>query len=508
MRKIVERFRRSLTLKVILSIVLLTTLVLGVVGTTLFSRITAGIKEEKVDSAISEAAYTIYFAQTRLLASSRTDSELRRTAKEIVNSQDIGSDISSREIVLMRGIQNIDPEVPIDSVSNQISLSSIPNTLREKVASSGNISWEFVNTIYASGKLVPSVAVGEEIQVSKSGTYEMYVIFSLEPQIKALVLIKNYLWLSGLALLILITFVTWLTLRQILQPIREVAETAERLTTGALDLRINVQSEDEIGRLGQTFNEMARSIEEQIRRLENLSRVQQQFVSDVSHELRTPLTTIRMASDLLFNARESFDPAIGRSTELLLAQIDKFEKLLEDLLEVSRFDADVANVKPEIVDVRTLVSKCMDDLALVASNRSTSLTLECVGVDLSAQLDPRRITRVVRNLLTNAIEHSDGKAVNVSVIADDHSLSIGVRDHGVGIDPTNHHRVFDRFWRADTSRSRARGGTGLGLAIAQEDARLHNGQITLWSELNEGAHFTLTIPKKFGEELATPALHH
>ena len=242
MRKIIERFRRSLTLKVILSIVLLTTLVLGLVGTTLYTRISAGVREEKVDSAISEAAYTIYFAQTRLLASSRTDSELRRTAKEIVNSQAIGSDISSREIVLIRGFRNIDPEVPIDSVSNQISLSTIPNTLREKVTASGNISWEFVNTIYASGKLVPSVAVGEEIQVSKSGTYEMYVIFSLEPQIKALALIKNYLWLSGLALLILITFVTWLTLRQILQPIREVAATAEQLTKGALDLRIEVQS--------------------------------------------------------------------------------------------------------------------------------------------------------------------------------------------------------------------------------------------------------------------------
>jgi len=508
MQKIVERIRRSLTLKVILSIVLLTTLVLAIVGATLFARISTGIKAEKVDSAISEAAYTIYFAQTRLLASSRTDSELLRAAKDIVNSQAIGSDVSSREIILIRGVRNIDPEVPIDSVSNQISLSTIPNSLRNKVSTSGNISWDFVNTLYESGKLVPSVAVGEEIQVSKSGTYEMYVIFSLEPQLKALALIKNYLWLSGLALLILITFVAWLTLRQILQPIREVAVVAERLTTGALDLRIDVHSADEIGRLGLSFNEMARSIEEQIRRLENLSRVQQQFVSDVSHELRTPLTTIRMASDLLFNARESFDPAISRSTELLLAQIDKFEKLLEDLLEVSRFDAEVANVKPEVVDVRALVSRCMDDLALVASDRATSLTLECVGEDLSAQLDPRRITRIVRNLLTNAIEHSEGKAVNVSVIAEDHSLSIGVRDHGVGIDPTNHHRVFDRFWRADTSRSRARGGSGLGLAIAQEDARLHNGQITLWSEPNEGAHFTLTIPKKFGGELINPALHH
>jgi two-component system sensor histidine kinase MtrB len=508
MDSITERIRRSLTLKVILSIALLTSLVLGLVGTTLFARISAGIKEEKVDSAISEAAYTIYFAQTRLLASSRTDSELQRAAKEIVNSQAIGSDISSREIILVRGLKNIDPEVPIDAVSNKISLSSLTNSLREKVASTSNISWEIVNTEYASGKLVPSVAVGEEIQVSKSGTYEMYILFSLEPQLKALDLIKNYLWMTGLVLLILITFVTWLTLRQILEPIRDVAATAEKLTTGALDLRLSIERKDEIGRLGQSFNEMARSIEEQIRRLENLSRVQQQFVSDVSHELRTPLTTIRMASDLLFNARDSFDPAISRSTELLLAQIDKFEKLLEDLLEVSRFDADVANVNPETTNVRDLVSKCMDDLALVASDRSTSLTLETVGEDVSAQIDPRRINRIVRNLLTNAIEHSEGKAVNVSVIADDKSLSIAVRDHGIGIDPQNHHRVFDRFWRADTSRSRARGGTGLGLAIAQEDARLHNGRITLWSDLNQGAHFILTIPKKFGEDLTQPPMHH
>lgn len=507
MKKWVEGFRRSLTLKVLVSIVLLTLLILSAVGTTLYSRIDAGIRAEKVDSAISEAAYTIYFSQTRLLASSRTDAELLRVSREIVNSQATGTNISNREIVLMRGIRNLDPDVPIDTVSNNISLSSIPISLREKVANSGKLSWEFVNTIYPSGKKVPSVAVGEEIQVSKSGTYEMYVIFTLEPQLKALNLIRNYLWLSGLALLILISTLTWLTLRQVVKPIRQAAETAERFTTGMFDQRLNVRGRDELGRLGLAFNEMATSLEQQINRLENLSRVQQQFVSDVSHELRTPLTTIRMASDLIFNARESFDPAIARSAELLLTQIDKFERLLEDLLEVSRFDADVANVKPETIDIRTLVSRCMDDLALVARDRQTSMTFDAIGEDLIANADPRRISRIVRNLLTNALEHSDGKAVNVSVIGNDNSISIGVRDHGSGIDPKFHARIFDRFWRADASRSRSRGGTGLGLAIAREDARLHNGRISLWSEQGQGAHFTLTIPKKFGGVISEAPLH-
>lgn len=507
MNKWIDKFRRSLTLKVLTSIILLTSVIIGVVGTTLYSQIDNGIRTEKVDSAISEAAYTIYFAQTRLLASSRTDSELRRVAYDIVNSQAIGANISSREIALVRGLRNIDPEVPIDTVSNNISLASIPLSLREKLDSQGKITWAFVDTIYPSEKKVPSVAVGEKIQVSKSGTYEMYILFTLEPQLNALNLIRNYLWLTALILLVLISTVTWLTLRQIVKPIREAAETAERFTTGELNQRLVVATRDEIGRLGQAFNEMAQSLEEQIHRLENLSRVQQQFVSDVSHELRTPLTTIRMASDLIFNARESFDPAIGRSAELLLSQIDKFERLLEDLLEVSRFDADVANVQPEEIDFRLFVGKCIDDLSLVARDRHTSIALDLVGENYIAQADPRRIERIIRNLLTNALEHSEGKPVNVSVVANEHSISVGVRDHGVGIDPKYHDRVFDRFWRADLSRSRTRGGTGLGLAIAREDVRLHNGDITLWSKPGEGAHFVMTIPKKFGSKINESPLH-
>src|SRR5205085_11386980 len=138
--------------------------------------------------------------------------------------------------------------------------------------------------------------------------------------------------------------IAWLVTRQIVKPVQHTARIAEMLSAGRLQERLAIRGVDELAKLGTSFNKMADNLQRQIRELEDLSRVQRRFVSDVSHELRTPLTTVRMAADVLHEARDSFDSATARSAELLQTQLDRFEALLSDLLEISRFDAGAATL--------------------------------------------------------------------------------------------------------------------------------------------------------------------
>jgi len=262
-----------------------------------------------------------------------------------------------------------------------------------------------------------------------------------------------------------------------------------------------VKSEDEMATLARSYNEMAQSIEKQISRLENLSRVQQRFVSDVSHELRTPLTTLRMASEVIYNQRTSFEPLVARSSELLSAQIERFERLLEDLLEVSRFDAEVAVLEPVDFDLVALIKRCIKDFELGDTDTHSGIRVVANEDIVSIKADIRRVERIMRNLLSNALDHADNQEVVVTIIATDTEVGIGVRDFGSGLDESALIRVFDRFWRADPSRARVRGGTGLGLSIALEDARLHNGELDAWGRPGKGAHFVLTLPRIAGDSI-------
>jgi two-component system sensor histidine kinase MtrB len=316
-----------------------------------------------------------------------------------------------------------------------------------------------------------------------------------------LALISNSLYLTGLALIILIALIIWIVVRQVVKPVREAVRISQQFTEGDFSQRMQVKSNDELASLGNAFNEMAESLQKQIARLENLSRVQQRFVSDVSHELRTPLTTLRLASEVIHNAREGFDPVILRSSELLIGQIDRFEHLLEDLLEISRFDAEVAVLEAVEFDICGSLERCIADLSLVAIENGIEINLNRPRDSVFINGDIRRVERVIRNLLSNAIDHAEGKPVEVRVMASAEDVAIGVRDYGVGIEPRLLNRVFDRFWRADPSRARIRGGTGLGLSIALEDSRLHNGELEAWGELGKGAHFVLYLPRRAGDQL-------
>lgn len=267
-----------------------------------------------------------------------------------------------------------------------------------------------------------------------------------------------------------------------------------------------VKGEDEVARLGASFNHMAASLQEQITQLATLSQMQQRFVSDVSHELRTPLTTVRMAAEVLYDARHDFDPINKRSAELLYNQVERFQSLLADLLEISRFDAGVAALDAEPTDILQLVSHVIDGVAPVAAEYGSEVVLICREESIVAEMDARRIDRILRNLILNALEHGEGKPIHVSVAVNETAVAVAVRDYGIGMSPAEAARVFDRFWRADPARARTTGGSGLGLSIAAEDTKLHNGWLQAWGHKGTGSNFRLTLPLRQGEVITKSPL--
>jgi len=500
-------FRRSLFLKVFTLSSVISIALIYFLGSNLYTRIADGIFEEKIAASITEGDSAIQNANYRfIIASLNRSTDIASLVAELVNSSDVSAKDSGREIAFFNSKDKEIRNIPAVTTSNFLEPASISDQLRSKVQKDDAIHWERTQLKYINGEILNGLVVGERISIPGVGNYEMYVLFGFDSQQRTVDLIGRSMWGTGILLIVLIMMVASIVLRQVIKPVKQAAEVAEQLTSGDLMQRMEVKGQDEIARLGTAFNEMADTLEQQITRLENLSRVQQRFVSDVSHELRTPLTTIRMASDVIFSARESFDPVIARSAELLLSQIERFENLLADLLEVSRFDAEVASLSLDKVDMNALVRRCADDLGLSSKESDTQFVFDFPDSNIIIDGDPRRIERIMRNLLANAIDHSEGKPIELTLRVNESAVSVSVRDYGVGLTPQHIERVFDRFWRADPSRSRIRGGTGLGLSIAREDAELHGGGIKVWGEIGRGSNFVLTLPRVHGVGIVEPAI--
>lgn len=355
--------------------------------------------------------------------------------------------------------------------------------------------WQSISIPTDDGGVVPGVAVGQQIFLPEAGAYELYFFYDLASEAETLRFVQVTLWGVGLVLVVLIGAISWFVLRSVTVPIGQAADTSAKLAAGDLGVRLPVRGEDEFATLGRSFNAMADSIESQIKELADLSLVQQRFVSDVSHELRTPLTTIRLASDMLNDQRTAFDPTTARAAELLHAQVERFETLLTDLLEISRYDAGSVQLETEPTSLAHLAEDVIGQMQQLAEQHGSDVRLVAPGGYSPVDMDPRRVRRVVRNLLGNAIEHGEGRPIVVTVDSDQRSVALGVRDYGLGMRAEDVGRVFDRFWRADPSRKRTIGGTGLGLSIALGDARLHGGTLAVWSEVGRGTNFVLTLPR-------------
>jgi two-component system sensor histidine kinase MtrB len=357
-----------------------------------------------------------------------------------------------------------------------------------------------ITTVQRGSTAVTMLAVGMPV-ASAGRTMQLYLLFPLTAEQRTLHLVQSTLVVGGLVLLLLIAGSASLVTHQVVIPVRQAAEVAERFADGHLSERIPVVGCDDMARLGTAFNEMAANIQRQIRQLEEFGELQRGFTSDVSHELRTPLTTVRMAADVLYDSRDLLHPVLHRSTELMVHELDRFEALLADLLEISRLDAGVAELYSETVDVRATVAHAVTAMRTVADQAGTPLELNLPAAEIFAEIDPRRVERIVRNLLTNALDHGEGRPVEVTVAADSDAVAVLVRDHGIGLHPDLHDLVFTRFWRGDPSRDRRTGGTGLGLSISLQDARLHGGWLQVWGEPGRGSAFRLTLPRSQGIEL-------
>ncbi len=344
----------------------------------------------------------------------------------------------------------------------------------------------------------PALAVGEPL----GQYYQLYYVFPFTQQQSFLLLIQRVLVGVGLALVVLLAAIASLVTRWVVLPVRHAAQAAQRVSAGHLEERMQVLGVDDLAALATSFNEMAASLQAKLAELEELSSVQRQFVSDVSHELRTPLSTIKMAADLLFESRQELDAAGGRSAELLQSQLERFEELLVDLLEISRYDAGAATLEADLVDVCDLVRRSADDAQQLAERKGSRIEFRLPATGCFAEVDRRRVERILRNILVNAVEHGEGKDVVVTADIDSAAVAVSVRDYGVGLRPGDQQRVFERFWRADPARARTSGGTGLGLAISLEDARLHGGWLQAWGERGKGSVFRLTLPRVVGQELA------
>jgi two-component system, OmpR family, sensor histidine kinase MtrB len=371
-------------------------------------------------------------------------------------------------------------------------------TLQKQGKSEASFTFATMGSPSSPGVLVPGLVYG----VPVGQYYQLYYFFPLTQVQQSLTQIQHTLLLAGVVLVFLFVAIAALVTRWVVTPVRHAARGAQRLSTGNLGERMPVRGVDELAALAASFNEMAASLQEKMTALEDLSHVQRQFVSDVSHELRTPLTTIKIASDVLFASREQLDGPASRSAELLQSQLERFESLLTDLLEISRYDANVAVLDAEPVDICDLARQSADVAQQLAERRGAKIEFRLPADPCIAEVDRVRVERILRNLLVNAVEHGEGKDAVVTVAGDSVAVAVAVRDYGIGLAAGEERLVFDRFWRADPARARTTGGTGLGLAIALEDARLHGGWLEAWGEVGRGSVFRLTLPRTVGGELA------
>ena len=490
---------RSLPLRVISSVFLASVLVLVLGGFLLMQRATNGVLDGKREAAESDARQAVSTAQQQLDAADLTggadvDKILVDLATSFANRSSGGQ---FETIILARG-QTVR--------AGQADTASIPSQLREQVEQTNALLITPTEVHYRDGRpSVAGLAAGSTLTLPGTGRYQIYLIFPFTQEVDTLHVLRTAVLTTGAILVILLTFIAALVSRQVVTPVRAARQAAESLASGNLDDRMTVRGQDDLARLATSMNYMATELQKQIQTLEDLSAIQQQFVSDVSHELRTPLTTVRMAAEVLHEARDDFDPVTARSAELLQTELDRFEALLTDLLEISRFDAGVAVLSTDEVDLRDLVLRVVDAHARFAEATGTQIQIHA-SQPCKAEVDARRIERILRNLLVNAIEHGEGRPIDIFVEGDDAAVAVAVRDHGVGFEAVQSKQVFHRFWRGDPARARTVGGTGLGLAISMEDANLHGGWLTAWGRPGMGAQFRLTLPRRAGAILEASPL--
>ncbi|MEU5366578.1 HAMP domain-containing sensor histidine kinase [Streptomyces sp. NPDC005925] len=416
-----------------------------------------------------------------------TQDELQHTAGQMANS-------SERFSVLLVARDSDGRAVYGSSGGlSGFSLQDVPRSLRaavnekQQVTAANRESYHLFWQRVGEGG-TPYLVAGSRVI---GGDVTGYMLKSLEPEAKDL---NSLAWSLGIATglaLIGSALLAQALATTVLKPVHRLGVAARRLGEGKLDTRLRVSGTDELADLSRTFNSAAEALEKRVEDMAGREAASRRFVADMSHELRTPLTAITAVTEVLEEELDSesgsVDPMIEPAVRLVVSETRRLNDLVENLMEVTRFDAGTARLVQDDVDVADQITACIDARAW----------LDAVDLDaergIVARLDPRRLDVILANLIGNALKHG-GFPVRVSVREADDSVVIAVRDHGPGIPEDVLPHVFDRFYKASASRPRSE-GSGLGLSIARENAHIHGGEITAENSPEGGAVFTLLLPR-------------
>ncbi|MDO4241620.1 MAG: HAMP domain-containing sensor histidine kinase [Microbacteriaceae bacterium] len=535
-----RRWQRYLSLRLLTMTALITTGMILIAGTYILTSVRDDLTRSRVETALADSARATISAQHLIDTSEASD----RAALATLMTKLRGAirDTSSSQLIYVRRApgQKYTHDAPLDFRTGPGIVAAITPEIEQKIAKQSNQAWQYVefteNSVAA--KKFPGIVVATHLHFPDSiGQYNLFIGYSFADIDNSLWFLLRTLIFTALILMVLIAGLVWVISTTVFKPVRAAAEASEKLAQGDKKARLAKQNDVNFDVLSRNFNNMADTLQARIAELDTLSTMQQRFVSDVSHELRTPLTTIRLATEVLSSTIASEQASGGgadgagaeagtgtatgaetgakpgentsetaaaadakpapetpqsRAIQVLNDQVDRFEELLTDLLEISRYDAGRVQIDTEPTSI---VELCQEVVRRLQPLSDSIIEVRPLGGYKQLDVDPRRIRRIISNLVGNAIEHGEGRAIIVTIDSNTTALAVTVRDHGIGMTETQAQLAFDRFWRADPARKRTLGGTGLGLAIAKEDASVHGGVLEVWSAPGVGSNFRLTLPR-------------
>ena len=491
-----DRFRSSLTLRALVYTVALSGTALIILGGVLSVSIGNGLFSRKTEQAVIESNRAKFTVSRLFEGTSGPGSwKLEQALQEVVPELESIGVSQTRQVAFLHAAGQSNPKNLSSPTSVGIDLGLITEDFRNLVISEEELQTRTVQ-ISRAGESTPAILIGQKFTLPGGHRYELYLVYDMYNEQQTLMFVQRTLVLGGFVTLMIIGFFSFLVTSWLVRPVQEAADASELLANGDLDRRLAVRGTDVAAVLATSFNHMADSLQEKITAMGELSKMQQRFVSDVSHELRTPLTTMKLAADYLNDNKEGLPPFTERSIVNLHGQMDRFDMLLADLLEISRYDAEGIEPMFEVHDLNGIVGVCLTAIQPFADSKGVYLEADIPSGAVQCEVDSRRIERILNNLLTNAIEHGEGKPVLIRVAQNESAVAVSVTDQGIGMSQEELSQAFDRFWRADPSRKRTTGGTGLGLAISYEDAQLHLGKLEVAAEPGLGACFRLTLPKR------------
>ncbi|MBF0967462.1 MAG: HAMP domain-containing histidine kinase, partial [Actinomyces bouchesdurhonensis] len=412
--QIVHRIRHSLSAKLAVAITLSALAILLIFGIIVASQLRSSMFETRKDAILADASLRFSAAQSVFSSSTATSpDQVQESARGALTSlKASAAGAGATNVALLRS-EGSAASLRINQIEDEQMRLLVTPEMRQAVTQ-GGAQWQSVGiTASDSDKVSPGILVGTQVQLPRAGTHELYILYSLAADQSQVDVVLRVLALSALPIILTLPIAVYALLHRLLLPVRLTVNAATKAAEGNLDVRVEVHGADEMAALGRAFNAMTSSLQDTISRYDELAKLQQRFVSDVSYELRTPLTTIRMAEEVVWDNREDLPAHARRSAELLHDQTERMEQMLADLLEISRYDAASALLDAEEHDLRPIVTRVVEGCCELAQRQGVTVRIIAPS-PAAAEIDERRIERVIRNLVVNAIEHADRSDVTIT----------------------------------------------------------------------------------------------